>query len=214
MKPTMLMITGWAHGAESLRPLADELAADFTVQIRTAAELLAAQTLPPAEFVIGWSLGGMLALERLPATCKKLVLISSTAKFCAAADYPCGVAEKVLRRMILQLHRDPAAVLAEFQRNVHAPRPAPDHALCAADAPDEGLDYLLHTDLRPAVPSIQLPVLLLHGDEDRIIPPQASEWLAQHLPQAAVRNVPSQGHALDALAIAPHIRHFLATEFL
>ncbi len=39
-KPSLLMITGWAHGAESMQPLADQLASNFDVQILTSAEIL------------------------------------------------------------------------------------------------------------------------------------------------------------------------------
>jgi pimeloyl-[acyl-carrier protein] methyl ester esterase len=213
MKPSLVMITGWAHGADSMQPLAERLAADVDVRILTGAQVLAEKKIPDAEFIAGWSMGGMLAIEFLPAACKKLVLVSSTAKFCAADGYDCGVPEKRLRRMIVQLKRDPAAVLAEFYKNVCYPLPRHTCASVTENGLSEGLDYLLHADLRTNVPTLGIPVLLLHGEEDRIIPPSASDWLAQHLPAAAVR-LPGKGHAVDALAIAPYIRHFLTPETL
>ena len=204
------MITGWAHGADSLQPLADLLADEFNIRILTGAQVLAEQKIPDADYIVGWSMGGMLAIEHLPAACKKLVLISSTARFCAAENYPCGVPEKMLRRMIVQLRRDPAAVLAEFYKNVSYPRP-PQPAEPGGQL-DEGLDYLLTADLRTTVPSLGIPVLLLHGGKDLIIPPEASDWLAQHLPSANCIRLAEEGHQPAALAIAPHIRHFLAKE--
>jgi len=210
MKPSLIMITGWAHGASSMQPLADQLAEDFDVQILTGAQVLAKQSIPDADCIIGWSMGGMLAIELLPAACKKLVLISSTAKFCAAEDYPCGVQEKVLRRMIAQLRRNPAAVLEEFYKNVRFPRPP--QPVEPVEQLAEGLDYLLTADLRSNVPTIGIPVLLLHGEKDLIIPPEASDWLARHLPSATGLRLAEEGHRPDALAIAPHIRHFLTRE--
>ncbi|MBI9019857.1 MAG: alpha/beta fold hydrolase [Verrucomicrobia bacterium] len=211
MKPSLTLITGWAHGTESLQPLAEQLSTEFDVRILTGAQVLAEKKIPDADFVIGWSMGGMLAIEYLPARCKKLVLISSTARFCAAENYPCGVPEKVLRRMIVQLKRDPGTVLAEFYKNVSHPHP-PKPGSCAYEHLAEGLDYLRTADLREKVPTIGNPVLLLHGEEDLIIPPAASDWLAQHLPTARSVRLAGEGHQPDPLAIAPHIRHFLTPE--
>jgi len=204
------MITGWAHGLESLQPLADLLADEFNIRILTGAQVLADRKIPDADYIVGWSMGGMLAMEHLPATCKKLVLISSTARFCATENYPCGVPEKMLRRMIVQLRRDPAPVLAEFYKNVCFPRP-PQPAELGGQL-DEGLDYLLTADLRTTVPTLGIPALLLHGDKDLIIPSEASDWLTQHLPSATCIRLADEGHQPAALAIAPHIRHFLAKE--
>lgn len=214
MKPTLLLVTGWAHGAESLRPLADALAPAFETRVLSGAEVLGEGRLPAAEFVVAHSMGGMLALQYLPPECGKLVLLSSTARFCAADGYPCGIPEKVLRRMILQLRRNPDAVLREFFRNVHHPeiraggtRPAePLEPLIA------GLEYLRDADLRARVPAIGIPVLILHGTEDRIIPPSAAEWLRDHLPDARLRLLEGVGHALpihQADAAARAIFQFL-----
>jgi pimeloyl-ACP methyl ester carboxylesterase len=212
MKSSLVIITGWAHGTGSLQPVAEQLAADFDVQILTGTQVLAARKIPNADYIVGWSMGGMLAIEYLPAACKRLILISATARFCATENYSCGIPEKVLRRMMVQLRRDPSAVLAEFYKNVSFPRtpqPAePDDHLA------EGLDYLLAADLRTNVPTIGIPVLLLHGGKDLIIPPEASDWLAQHLPSATSVRLADEGHRPDALAIAPHIRHFLTKELL
>ncbi|MEN8255645.1 MAG: hypothetical protein ABFR33_09265, partial [Verrucomicrobiota bacterium] len=121
MKPSLLLITGWAHGKEAVQPLADVLIANYDVQILTGAQVLNDRSIPSVDHIITGSMGGLLAMELLPASCKKLVLVSSTAKFCTDEDYPCGTPEKILTRMIRQLKRDPDAVLEEFFKNVHHP---------------------------------------------------------------------------------------------
>ncbi len=199
MKPSLLMITGWAHGAESMQPLADRLASNFDVQILTSAEVLKTRQIPKSEIIIGWSMGGLLALDLFPARCKKLVLISSTARFCATDGYPCGVTEKTLRRMILQLKRNPESVLSEFYKKAHAPL---FHTFKYAGQPTEelriGLEYLRTSDLRKKVQTLENPVLLLHGEEDQIIPPSASEWLHAHLPNSRLTLFKGGGHVLHA----------------
>ena len=44
------------------------------------------------------------------------------------------------------------------------------------------------------VEHVTAPVLLVHGDADRIIPLAHSQWLAGHLPHAELRVRPDDGH--------------------
>ena len=48
-----------------------------------------------------------------------------------------------------------------------------------------------------SVASIRQPVLLIHGDSDRIISPEASTWYAEHLPNARLEIVANAGHWLQ-----------------
>jgi len=198
MKPSLLFITGWAHGPETVQPMADQLASGFEVQIRTATQVLNDQHIPDVDYIVAHSMGGLLAMELRPESCKKIVLISSTAKFCAGEGYPCGAPEKILRRMILQLKRNPEAVLEEFFRNANLPNMS--HT-CAGvreslNSLVEGLEYLQASDVRNIVPTLGIPVLLLHGVDDRIIPPTAAEWLHAHLPDGQLKIIKNDGHAL------------------
>jgi len=109
--------------------------------------------------------------------------------------------------MILQLKRNPDAVLEEFFKNVHFPHRQSRQAQQLKRDDDEnlvgGLKYLLTSDVRDLIPKIKIPVLLLHGAEDRIIPPTAAEWLNDHLPESELKVFPNQGHALAAHAFNP-----------
>ena len=202
--------------------MADALADEYDVQIRTGAQILNHRTIPEADYIVTGSMGGLLAMELLPESCKKLVLISSTAKFCATEGYRCGTPEKVLRRMIMQLKRDPEAVLDAFFRNVHFPFRESRQAISMRenepfdlDALVAGLDYLLASDIRDTVPGIALPVLLLHGSEDRIIPSTASEWLHAHLSNSTLKIIANDGHALPAHhfeSVMKSIESFLAAK--
>jgi pimeloyl-[acyl-carrier protein] methyl ester esterase len=200
--PKVLIISGWAHGLEAIKPMGDALADRFEVKLLTGAHVLSEQTIPRADYIVTGSMGGLLAMELLPEYCKKLVLISSTAKFCAGEDYPSGTPEKVLRRMILQLKRNPDAVLEEFFKNVHYPHRQSRQAQQLQRNEDEdlvaGLEYLRSSDVRARVPEIKIPVLLLHGENDRIIPPTASEWLHGNLSDSRLKIYKNDGHALPA----------------
>jgi pimeloyl-[acyl-carrier protein] methyl ester esterase len=219
MKPDVLIISGWAHGINAIKPIGDALADHLDVQLITGNEILKNRKIPDSDYIVTGSMGGLLAMELLPAACKKLALISSTAKFCAADDYTCGTPEKVLRRMIVQLKRDPEAVLDEFFKNVHFPfRESRQVISMRKNSPVElddlvgGLEYLLRSDVRKMIPGINIPVLLLHGSEDRIIPPAASAWLHTHLPDSRLKIIENDGHALPAhhlTAVMKAIRAFL-----
>ncbi len=195
----LLLITGWAHGSASLQPLADRLSKTFDVQIFSAADVLAGRKIPDVKFIIGWSMGGMLALERLPATCQKLVLISSTARFCTDDGYDCGTPEATARQISTFLRRKPATVLPGIAKKIYGPYALPNFP--PADSADldtlnHDLDYLLNTDLRKTVSNIQNPVLLLHGTEDAMIPATASIWLHEHLPDNQLKLFLGEGHAV------------------
>ena len=149
-------------------------------------------------------MGGLLAFERLPSSCEKVVLLSGTACFCKKESYTYGTAERILDRMIAQLEQDPTSLLDAFFSNVHAPqkpsrqnRPHPPTDL---NVLREGLLYLRDTDLRSLIPSLQLPVLLMHGIADQIIPVDAAHWLDQHLPESQLITYEGLGHALAAHA--------------
>jgi pimeloyl-[acyl-carrier protein] methyl ester esterase len=199
MKPSLLLISGWAHGLDAIKPIGDYLAEEFDVQLLTGEQVLKARTIPETDYIITGSMGGLLTMELLPDSCKKLVLISSTAKFCAGEGYTCGTHEKILSRMILQLKRNPTTVLAAFYKNVHYPHSAlKTDPECSHEELVAGLEYLLSSDVRDKVPKIKIPVLLLHGAEDRIIPHTAAEWLNDHLPDSRLKIFDNDGHALPA----------------
>lgn len=208
------LITGWAHGLDSLQPLAARLNPIFDVQILSASEVLAGREIPEADFIVGWSMGGMLAMERLPAACRKLILIASTARFAQTDGYECGTPAKTLRSFHTLLRRKPQAVLPEIAGNIYRPGPIP--AFPPTDSSNltvlaDDLGYLIDTDLREAVPDINIPVLLLHGTEDSMIPSTASVWLHEHLPESQLELFPGEGHALalqNPDLIAEHIKAF------
>jgi pimeloyl-ACP methyl ester carboxylesterase len=62
------------------------------------------------------------------------------------------------------------------------------------------VDLLTRLDLRPVLPAIPAAVLLLQGNEDRIVPHRDFEVLKSTLPRAEAVILPTVGHQ-------PHLTH-------
>ena len=50
------------------------------------------------------------------------------------------------------------------------------------------------TDTTPALPRMDMPALVVAGEEDAITPPETARAMAARLPRAEVRVVPRAGH--------------------
>jgi pimeloyl-ACP methyl ester carboxylesterase len=78
------------------------------------------------------------------------------------------------------------------------------------------LDILMHTrdeDLRHFLPKVTPPTLIVHLKDDRLVPFEAAQWLAESLPHGvlevfdAPREIPFRAHE----ELAEHIEEFLRT---
>jgi pimeloyl-[acyl-carrier protein] methyl ester esterase len=196
---------------------------DFAAQID---DVLA--VLPDRCVLLGWSFGGKLAMEiaaRAPARVAALVLLSATPKFAQSDDWPHGIDARSMQAFRIVLEQDWRQTLSDFvelqlrgSRNVEAAREVMQSALMGQGAPHplalrKGMDLLGALDLRPCVPQITQPVLLVSGQNDRVTPLAAARWLADALPRATLVEVPRAGHAAFAShheEVARALRGFLA----
>jgi pimeloyl-ACP methyl ester carboxylesterase len=69
---------------------------------------------------------------------------------------------------------------------------------------DDDLAYVRPWGFDPA--TITARTLVVHGADDRLIPPAHGEWLAGHIPGAELRLVPGEGH----ISVLNHAREALA----
>jgi pimeloyl-[acyl-carrier protein] methyl ester esterase len=158
----------------------------------------------------GWSLGALLALEAAlgtPGRFAGVALVSGTARFCADAGHP-GADPRALQAMTARLRRDRGAVERGFAASCAAPEDgagagdwwAAQAARFEEAALTRGLSALAALDLRSRAPALSIPVRLLHGERDAVVPVEAARALAASLPDARLTVLPGRGHALPRTA--------------
>lgn len=166
--------------------------------------------LPPRCVLLGWSLGAKVAMDIAvadPARVAALVLVSASPKFAAAPDWPHGMDADSMDAFRAVLEQDWQRTLEDFvwlqlrgSRHAEQAQRLLQAALAAQGAPRPealrgGLDLLGHVDLRPQVPRIAQPALVITGQNDRVTSPAAARWLAGALPDARLVEVARAGHA-------------------
>lgn len=160
--------------------------------------------------IIGWSTGGMVALEAA-LHCRNMidgmVLVSTASRFSSGDDYDIGTSPSVLRAMISGIKKDAGRTLINFLINTHKPfvedmvsiqNEADASCMIGSEELIAGLQYLWNTDLRDSLHKIEIPSVLIHGNEDSIIPWQAGRFLAERLPNASFRLIEGAGHDLPS----------------
>ena len=145
--------------------------------------------------LLGWSLGGQFALDlaaAVPAPIERLILVSTTPRFLAGPGWPYGTAPGLLARLAQRLERGREAAIDEFlklQVRGNSPRTAARvlktlrgalerQGTARPEALEHGLTRLREADLRPALPLVRMPALVIAGTYDRVVQAGASRALA------------------------------------
>ena len=66
---------------------------------------------------------------------------------------------------------------------------------CGVSVAVSALKALVESDLRSLLPEISVPVLLIHGADDKICLPGASEFMSSQIPGASLEILDNTGHA-------------------
>ena len=225
----VLMLHGWGFPATVFSPLIDLLAAEFDVSApdrsgyagnTVISDSYDIPRLDSPVLLIGWSLGGLAALQlalRQPDKVTGLVLLATTPCFVNRPDWTLGMDNAVFDAFRKQVTDDPAVAMQQFVRLNTGRRPDRQSkkvlsdlsGKASAQALQQGMSELAETDLRDAVAEIDLPVLLLHAADDRVVPAAASCWLQENIANAKHLEFQSGGHAFflqQTAAVAEHIR--------
>ncbi|MBV8805067.1 MAG: pimeloyl-ACP methyl ester esterase BioH [Sinobacteraceae bacterium] len=178
--------------------------------------------------LLGWSLGAQIALDltaAMPGRIDRLVLVCATPRFTQSPDWPYGMKATVIDTMAAQLQEDYQRTVSDFlELQVRGSaagsgvleqlrRALLVHGQAQPEALEAGLNTLDTTDLRPTLPHVAVPTLVIAGQHDRITPPAASSALARALPDARyveirrAAHAPFLSHKAEFVAL---VREFLA----
>lgn len=223
--PNLTLLHGWGMNGAVWNGVRDALAARYTLHIvdlpghghsqgasittLDAMTDAVANAIPARGHVLGWSLGGQIALElarRYAHRVDKLLLVATTPRFLQTHDWPHAVLPAVLADFGAQLTANTAATIKSFlalqvlsQPNMRDMVASLQQALSsrgipAAKALAAGLALLQGNDLRSQLQEISQASLVLQGDHDALTPEPAGRWLAERLPQARYVMMPRAAH--------------------
>ena len=206
--PDLVMVHGWGMNGAVFDAVGRELAQHFRVHIldlpgyglsaepaTTLDGLLDGllSVLPQRSHLLGWSLGGMLAIllaARHPHRVQSLLTVASSPRFVAEPEWP-GTRLEVLSQFATQLARDSHKTVDRFlaiqamgsptaredvrhlrESVLSRPEPHPE-------ALRLGLTLLAELDLRPELRALTVPALHLFGRLDALVPAEVIErWPA------------------------------------
>lgn len=188
------------HGrSESIEPFSLERISEALINV-----------LPIEPFnLLGWSLGATVAMdlaERFPERVKSLIVLAGNPQFVKTQDWP-GVKSETLEGFAELLKSDVQQTLIRFlalQVNglVHGKSLLQQLKKSILEAPSpsqqilqSGLDILKNTDKREFVASNVLPVNLILGDKDTLVPADSAQAVKQLNPNIHYQIMPSAGHA-------------------
>ncbi len=196
-----------------------EKIADFTLERLSGA--LVDAVADESSCWLGWSLGASVVLEiakRFPGRVNSLILLAGNPSFIRTARWP-GMKAGLLDAFAAQLNEDCQATLLRFLslqvKNL------PDHKAllrtlkaavleCAAPGNETlqgGLDILKHSDLRPVLSDTSVPVSVILGAHDTLVPVNAGQNMQELAPRITLNiidkagHVPFLSHPQDVLAI-------------
>jgi len=161
--------------------------------------------------LVGWSLGGMVSLKlatELKSKIRHLVLIDTTPRFVQSEDFQCAISKDVVEKIYNRIKIDLSGTLGWFYKFCFSPNERSHSGFSeilkiAGDfmAPVEedtllnGLKFLMETDLRHDLSGIDVPVLIIHGDQDRVCPSGAAHFMAKNIKNAKLAIIENTGHA-------------------
>jgi len=165
---------------------------------------------PPRAYWAAWSLGGQVALRAaldMPGRIHGLSLVAATPRFVQGPDWPCAMPIETFHNFAAALADDPGATLLRFlglqvkgaeharetlrllQAELGQRPPASRPGLA------QGLEILLHTDLRRELSQLSCPTHWLFGARDTLVPRSLHRRLADYLPGARIEQIEGAGHA-------------------
>jgi len=202
---------------------------DVVLTLDMVIEQLQKQITEPAHW-LGWSLGGLFLIRLamlMPAQVKTLSLIASSPCFVQRKHWQSAMQLNVLQQFADSLQQDTKKTLMRFialqamaadtgsQTLKSLKKNLSESPLPNSQSLTEGLSILRDTDLREALEKVSVPVQVLLGEHDKLVPQSLGEYVQQKLPRADLVIVKGSGHApfiSHPKLVAEKVHHFIQAQ--
>ena len=205
----ILTLSGWAQPADAVAVTLDRPAAslDYSDYASLDAAFDALKKFGPTPCVVGWSMGGELAIRAIAAGVlqpRRLVLIAAPYQFVSGDGFDGGMDPVTYRQFRDSYASDPARTKQRFHALIaKGDARAKEVMAQLAHHPDVDntvrwlpwLERLGRGSLRDVDLSRLPPTLMLHGTADKIVPFAQGEMLARILPNVQLDRWDETGHA-------------------
>ena len=151
--------------------------------------------------LLGVSEGGPMCLHFAyshPERVQALVLVGTTARWLQSEDFPIGIERSILERLprvwgrgVLRDTFFPSISRQEIDEDVYK---SFENLISSRAAIGQIIEMMLGTDVRPLLPEIRVPTLVVHFTGDLAVPIRLGRYLAEHIPNAEFLEVNAVDH--------------------
>jgi len=197
--PDLLLLHGWGFNSELFNNLVDQYKDQYRITKidlpghgrsndinggldEWCDEII--KVMPRNPILLGWSLGGLLAINiATKIKLSKLILVASTPNFVQTNDWPYGIDESNFRQFSDALELNLSKGLKRFvslqtqdKSQLKALNQSIDKFPASAKALNQGLEILLTTDLVDELNQLKIPIEVILGNHDTLVPYRISNW--------------------------------------
>lgn len=204
--PSLVMLHGWAMHSRVWGGFAQKLSKSYRVTLVDLPgygmscglgdiDIVDAvlSVVPETAHWLGWSLGALVAIkvaERAPHRILSLISVAGTPKFIGNDAWP-GLSQPMVLAMSENLEKDFIGTIRRFialqtfgMQDARKIAKMIEELVLSLPLPDEralkkGLDLILGCDLRKQFSGLNVPVLIIQGTHDRLIPIELPRFLRQ-----------------------------------
>jgi pimeloyl-[acyl-carrier protein] methyl ester esterase len=197
--PDLVLLHGWGFNSELFNDLIEQYKGQYRITVvdlpghgrsndidggldKWCDEII--KILPKNPILMGWSLGGLLAIKiATKIAISKLILVASTPNFVQTNDWPYGINENNFRQFSDALEFNLSKGLKRFvslqtqdKTQLKTLNQSIDKFPASAKALNQGLEILLTTDLVDEFNQLKIPIKVILGNHDTLVPYRISNW--------------------------------------
>lgn len=204
--PGVVTLSGWGQPHDALRAVLPEaIHLDYagSRDVEQAMSMLAREA-AAAHTVVGWSLGGQLAVRAIARQViapRLLVLIAAPFQFVERDTSPVGMDRVAFAQFREQYRANPRRALRKFSALVSYGDARREAVTARLGEPDGRCDWLAWLEELANFSAQSLdfsgfpPTILLHGQQDAVVHAEQSRAYAERLPRATLELWPHAAHA-------------------